>query len=138
MRLPFALVPALLIAALVAGHVGSAPPRTRTADDEKATPSQVAPPVARQAATTAATPAEPAPEHGRSTKIAAQVPAQYRTPFLPGHTPVEILTDGTQIYDDIPYKVRQIDGSMKEFHCRMSIQPTAVLPVLPSELAAVR
>ena len=42
MRLPFALVPALLIAALVAGHVGSAPPRTRNADDEKATPSQVA------------------------------------------------------------------------------------------------
>ena len=79
-----------------------------------------------------------APASTVTTKIAADCPAIYRTACVPGHVPIEILSDGTQIYDDIPYKARQPDGTMKEFKTRMSIQPTKPVPVLIEDEPAPR
>jgi hypothetical protein len=77
----------------------------------------------------------PAPAQGVvvetvKTKIAPDTPAIYRTPYFPDRTPVEIRSDGTQIFEEIPVKVRQPDGTMKEVKTRMTIQPTKPVPVL--------
>jgi hypothetical protein len=77
----------------------------------------------------------PAPEQGAAvetvkTRIAADTPAIYRTPYFPDRVPVEIRSDGTQIFEGIPVKVRQPDGTMKEIKTRMTIQPTKPVPVL--------
>src|SRR5262245_2916318 len=83
------------------------------------------------AATAPAADARPAPTNAAT---ASAMPAQSLSPYLSGRTPVETLADGTQIYDNIPYKVRQPDGSMKEMRCRMTISPTKAVSILPADL----
>jgi len=85
-------------------------------------------------ATAAAADARPAPTDAARKQTAPEMPAQSPSPYLSGRTPVETLADGTQIYDNIPYKVRQPDGSMKEMRCRMTVSPTKAVSILPADL----
>src|SRR5262249_8632754 len=117
-------------------RAGEAAPRA----DAHPVPAAVPAPDLRPAAGPALAPTAPAAEarpaptnHVRET-TASDMPAQSLSPYLSGRTPVETLADGTQIYDNIPYKVRQPDGSMKEMRCRMTISPTKAVSILPADL----
>jgi len=70
---------------------------------------------------------EPAPPV--QTKIAPGTPDRYLEPYLLGHTPVEILEDGTQIYEGLPFTVRNPDGSTSVHRMTVRIAPTDPLPV---------
>lgn len=50
--------------------------------------------------------------------------------FLAGRTPSEVLEDGTQVFTDIPFSVRQPDGSMREQLSTIKIKPVPALPAL--------
>lgn len=49
--------------------------------------------------------------------------------YLSGHVPVEIRADGTQVYADIPMRVRMPDGTFEERRTTMSIKPQPSLPM---------
>jgi hypothetical protein len=63
-------------------------------------------------------------------RIAPGTPPEYWANYLAGYTPSEILEDGTQVYKDIPYYVRQPDGTMKKELATMKIKPVPALPTL--------
>jgi len=44
--------------------------------------------------------------------------------YLQGYVPTEIRKDGTQVYEYIPYRVRQPDGTFKEQYSTLTIKPT--------------
>ena len=133
---PFALAAALLLAALAARRLLPGP--TSGAPAATAAPPHDAAPLALPAAAVGAAGNDAALPQADRTEVATGVPTQIAMPCLLGRTPVAVLADGTQVYDDVPYKVRQVDGSMKELRCRMHIQPAPVMPVLPSDPAAAR
>lgn len=65
-----------------------------------------------------------------ATKIEPGTPPEFLKPYLHGYTPAEIYKDGTQIYHDVPFYVRQPDGTMKRQSSMVKIQPTAPAPIL--------
>ena len=114
---------------------GEAAPRA----DAQAVPATASTPVVRPAAGPALEATAPAPDDAprkgaAPERTASDTPVQSLSPYLSGQTPVETLPNGTQIYDNIPYKVRQPDGSMKEMRCRMTISPTKAVSILPADL----
>jgi hypothetical protein len=74
------------------------------------------------------------PPHSSPTKIAPGTPEMFRRPYLLGYTPTEILEDGTQIYENIPFYVPQPDGTTKVHAMTVRIAPTDPLPILPEDL----
>lgn len=124
---------AVVAAALLPLFAGGPPPAAVHAEPAAAPAGSVSPAAGPTqqvpVAPTSATPADVA-----QNRVDADTPPQYRAPYLPGRTPVETQADGTQVYEDIPYKVRQPDGTMKEFRCRMVISPTKAVSIFPMEL----
>jgi hypothetical protein len=51
-------------------------------------------------------------------------------PYLQGHTPDEIWADGTQVYHNVPFQVRQPDGSMGTQYATVKLAPTDPVPIL--------
>jgi len=54
-------------------------------------------------------------------------------PYIQGYVPVEILADGTQVYENMPCKVKQADGTMKEQTCSIRVNPMQPAPIAPED-----
>lgn len=106
-------------------RVGSLTAETVSSQEAKRT---AAPAAAVSAA--APDPAESAPQSLLDTVlIEPGTPEQYLKPYMPEHKLAEIWRDGTQVYHEVPFQVRQPDGSMKIQTARIEIRPEDVAPV---------
>ncbi|MEQ8764388.1 MAG: hypothetical protein RL885_10705 [Planctomycetota bacterium] len=64
-----------------------------------------------------------------SVLVEPGTPEKYLKPYMPEHKLAEIWRDGTQVYHEVPFQVRQPDGSMKVQTARIEIRPEDVVPV---------
>jgi hypothetical protein len=84
------------------------------------------PPEARTA-TSAAAPA--------SKPIVPPVPQQVAyTSFFTDREPDEVLADGTQVFNNYPFQMKQPDGTMKTVGVTLTYKPTDVAEIAPIAL----
>ena len=79
-----------------------------------------------------ATPPAKAPAPPANGTPPAPPPPDVKFPYsyLAGRTPSEVRPDGTQVFKDVPFQVKQPDGTMKTVPSTITIQPApAPLPV---------
>lgn len=62
-------------------------------------------------------------------RIEVGTPEQYRQPYLSDQELHQILADGTQIYGEVPFEVRQPDGTMAIQTATIEVQPTDPVPI---------
>lgn len=77
----------------------------------------------------AAAPSEGTPAATPDKGVPAAEPPKFPYSYLAGKTPSEVLPDGTQIFRDVPFQVRQPDGTMAVQMSTITITPTTPLPV---------
>ena len=83
-------------------------------------------------------PSQPSPSAASGTRIDADTPSQYLASYLSGYTPSEIQADGTQIYDNVPFYVRQSDGTTRKQLSRVKIKPVSPACLLDGEHGIAR
>jgi len=87
-------------------------------------------------AATATPRAAPSPSPSSSAtgpRIDPNTPSQYLSSYLSGYTPSEIQEDGTQIYENVPFYVRQTDGTMRKQLSTVKIKPVPPAPLVEGE-----
>lgn len=62
-------------------------------------------------------------------RIEVGTPERYRKPLLTDQKLHQIFADGTQVYGEVPFEVRQPDGTLAIQTATIEIEPTDPLPV---------
>lgn len=75
-------------------------------------------------------PSPPRADAPPAIKIEPNTPREYLSSYLSGYTPAEIQADGTQIYHNIPFHVRQPDGTYREQMSTVKVKPVPAVPRL--------
>jgi hypothetical protein len=78
-------------------------------------------------------PSQPSLSAASHPRIDPSTPSQYLSSYLSGYTPSEIQADGTQIYENVPFYVRQTDGTMKKQLSSVKIKPVSPAPLVDGE-----
>jgi hypothetical protein len=58
----------------------------------------------------------------------------YTQSLLEGHVPSKVLEDGSQVFTDIPFSVRQPDGTMRTQMMTVTVKPVPAVPVLDESI----
>jgi hypothetical protein len=90
-------------------------------------------PVQAALATPPSVPSQPSPSAASGPRIDPNTPCQYLPSYLSGYTPSEIQADGTQIYENVPFYVRQTDGTMRKQLSTVKIKPVSPAPLVDGE-----
>ncbi len=137
------VLPLLVIAAGVGAWVllrpeAALPPRSVSIEAPLAPASAaVPPPVVREAAKPtppAASKPDPAPATPRPAGTNpgnAELPPIHN--YLPDRTPDEILPDGTVVYHNYPFQMKQPDGTFKTVPSTVTFKPVPAVPMDPPE-----
>lgn len=90
-----------------------------------------------------ATPAKPAPAPASKaerkgdwvgeTWVEQGTPPECLKSYIEGYRPVKILADGTQVFENMPGKVRNAQGVLEERKVTISVNPTKPVPVDAAE-----